>query len=79
MVQEAQLRDQEREVALKEAEEESRLQEQVFGLCHEILHLGPNIKVLESWLSPAHNRLRRQNEEVSRKLEKLRRGRKPDR
>ena len=29
MVQEAQLRDQEREVALKEAEEESRLQEQV--------------------------------------------------
>ena len=29
VVQEAQLRDQEREVALKEAEEESRLQEQV--------------------------------------------------
>ena len=32
MIQEAQLRDQEREVALKEAEEESRLQEQVFWL-----------------------------------------------
>ena len=32
VVQEAQLRDQEREVALKEAEEESRLQEQVIKI-----------------------------------------------
>ena len=38
MVQEAQLRDQEREVALKEAEEESRLQEQVFWLL-QIIHM----------------------------------------
>ena len=39
MMQEAQLRDQEREVALKEAEEESRLQEQVFFWLMRIIYL----------------------------------------
>ena len=43
MVQEAQLRDQEREVALKEAEEESRLQEQVFGLNMRFYIWGPTM------------------------------------
>ena len=45
--QEAQLRDQEREVALKEAEEESRLQEQVpisLGVRIESIHHGVNEK-----------------------------------
>ena len=38
----------------------------------EVLHK----KSLESCLSPIHNRLRRRSDEVSRRLEKLRRGRK---
>ena len=45
-LQEAQLRDQEREVALKEAEEESRLQEQVpksMGMRIESTHHGRNV------------------------------------
>ena len=73
--QEAQLRDQEREVALKEAEEESRLQEQVpksMGMRIERLHHGMNVgeKGLTFYICQVEEAKRRSEQEAREAEEK---------
>ena len=73
--QEAQLRDQEREVALKEAEEESRLQEQVpvsMRVIIERLHHGINVgeKGLTFYIRQVEEAKRRSEQEAREAEEK---------
>ena len=80
--QEAQLRDQEREVALKEAEEESRLQEQVpisMGVKIERIHHGMNVGKRGLTELFIFARWRKLSAEANRRLGRLKRRKRHDR